>query len=151
MTVWLFTTLKAEQIAAVLEIEAASFRRPWSRRVFEEELACKDAAHFAVLSPDSRRVVGYIFVRVVRGEMHLLKIAVAPSWRRCGVAAWALKQFFRESRRQGVDTVVLEVRATNRAAIALYTKLGFVRVGTRPRYYSDTGEDALVMAKKLDS
>ena len=151
MTVWLFTTLKAEHLAEVLKIENASFQHPWHRRAFENELACTDAAQYAVLAPGDRRIIGYLFVRIVSREMHLLKIAVAPRWRRRGVAAWTLKQCFAGARRKGIEQVILEVRATNRAAIGLYFTLGFAVIGTRRRYYSDTGEDALVMAKKLDS
>jgi ribosomal-protein-alanine N-acetyltransferase len=151
LAVWLFTTLKAEQISDVLEIEEASFQHPWNRQVFENELACRDAAHYAVFDSECRRMIGYLFVRIISREMHLMKIAVAPRWRRGGVAAWTLKQCFAKARRQGIEKVILEVRATNRAAIGLYAKLGFSRVGIRKRYYSDTGENALVMAKNLDS
>ncbi|KPJ76457.1 MAG: hypothetical protein AMJ54_11535 [Deltaproteobacteria bacterium SG8_13] len=151
MTVWWFATLKAEQLDEVLEIEQASFQRPWNRRAFEDEFACRDAVHYAVLSPGSRRIIGYLFVRAMSSEMHLLKIAVAPRWRRCGVAAWALRQCFEKARSRGFERMVLEVRATNRAAIGLYVKLGFSKIGTRSRYYADTGEDALVMAKLLES
>ncbi len=151
MAVWLFTTLKAEQVEEVLEIEKASFQRPWRRRSFEDEFACRDAAHYAVLSSDSRRLIAYLFVRFVSGKMHLLKIAVAPERRRNGVATWALDRCFDEARSRGINGVVLEVRAHNRAAIGLYLKHGFKRVATRDRYYTDTGEDALVMVKTLDA
>jgi ribosomal-protein-alanine N-acetyltransferase len=103
------------------------------------------------LSSGSRRLIGYLFVRVVASEMHLLKIAVTPRWRRRGVAAWAMKQCFQKARRKGAQRMILEVRASNRKALGLYAKLGFSRIGIRHQYYSDTGEDALVMAKRLDS
>ena len=147
---WLFATLKADQIQEVLEIEEASFQRPWKRRAFEEEFACRDAAHYAVLSAGNRRLIGYVFLRIVFSEMHLLRIAVAPPWRRSGVASWAMERCFDQARRRGIGSVCLEVRAGNRAAIGLYDKLGFRRVGPRKRYYTDTGEDALVMVKVLN-
>ena len=134
MTVWLFATLKAEKLDDVLAIEEASFQRPWNRRAFENEFASRDATHYAVLSSDSRQMIGYVFVRVVSTEMHLLKIAVAPRWRRIGVATWALEQCFEKSRRRGIETVMLEVREHNRAAMALYRKLGFKQVATRRRH-----------------
>jgi ribosomal-protein-alanine N-acetyltransferase len=150
LAVWLFTTLKAEQISDVLEIEQASFQHPWNRRSFEDEFASRDAAHYAVLDSERRCMIGYLFVRIVSREMHLMKIAVAPRWRRNGVAAWTLEQCFAKARRRGIEKVILEVRASNRAAISLYAKLGFSGIGIRQRYYSDTGENALVMAKNLD-
>ena len=151
MTVWLFTTLKAEQLDEVLAIEAVSFQHPWNRRAFEKEFASGDAAHYAVLSPDSRRMIGYVFIRVVSSEMHLLKIAVAPRWRRIGVATWTLEQCLERARHRRIEKMMLEVRARNRAAIGLYVKLGFKKVETRHRYYTDTGEHALVMVKKIDA
>ena len=147
---WLFTTLKAEHFEDVLEIEAASFQHPWRRQEFHDEFNRTDAQHYAVLTPADRRVIAYVFARIVSGQMHLLKIAVAPGWRRRGVAAWALGRCFATAGNQGVTSVVLEVRATNRAAIRLYAKLGFTRVRTRHRYYADTGEDALLMKKKIN-
>ena len=151
MTVWLFTTLNADRIEEVLDIEAASFRRPWNRRAFESEFACPDAAQYAVLSADSRLVVAYVFVRIAFSEMHLLKIAVAPGQRHRGVATWLLERCFETVRHQGIESVYLEVRASNLAAIGLYDKLDLKIVGTRQGYYTDTGEDALVMVKKFDS
>ena len=148
---WLFTTLKAEQLAEVYHIEKASFQRPWRHQAFKDELACRDAAQYAVLSPDSRQLIAYVFVRIVVDEMHLLKIAVDPGWRRRGVATWAMQRCFGKARRRGIDKITLEVRATNQAAIALYVKLGFKKVGTRQGYYTDTGEDALLMTKKIES
>lgn len=144
----MFTTLKEQQLDDVLEIEQASFHHPWNRRAFETEFACRDAARHAILLQDSRRIIGYLFARIVSGEMHLLKIAVAPNWRRRGAASWALQQCFERACSRGIQRMILEVRATNRAAIGLYAKLGFSRIETRQRYYSDTGEDALVMAKE---
>ena len=151
MSVWLFTTLHADRIEEMLDIEAASFRRPWNRRAFETEFACRDAAQYAVLSPDSRKLLAYVFVRVVFSDMHLLKIAVAPEQRHRGVATWLLERCFETAWRQGVESVYLEVRASNLAALGLYGKLGLKMVGTRQGYYTDTGEDALVMVKKFDS
>ena len=150
MTVWWFTTLKAEQLDEVLEIEEASFQRPWNRQAFQAEFDYREAAQYAVISSSSRRVIGYLFVRFVASEMHLLKIATTPRWRRRGVATWALEQCFENARRRGARQMTLEVRASNRQAIGLYAKLGFSRTGIRHQYYSDTGDDALVMAKKLN-
>lgn len=151
MTEWLFTTLNTQRIDEVLTIEAASFRRPWNRRAFENEFTRRDATHFAVLSPDSRRMIGYVFFRILSGDMHLLKIAIAPGWRRMGVATWALKHCLAVARRRRIERMMLEVRVGNRAAISLYGKLGFKIVEIRHQYYNDTGEDALVMTKKVDA
>ena len=60
-----------------------------------------------------------------------------------------MKRCFERARRRHIEKVILEVREGNHAAIGLYAKLGFTTLATRPRYYDDTGEDALVMEKKL--
>jgi ribosomal-protein-alanine N-acetyltransferase len=83
-------------------------------------------------------------------EIHLLKIAVAPRWRRRGIATWLLGFCFGLAQRRNARKVYLEVRRSNGSAIDLYDKVGFQIIGTRPKYYTDTGEDALIMMKSLE-
>lgn len=82
-------------------------------------------------------------------ELHIIRIAVAPDFRSRGVATWLLKQCFKLAGKKDFDCAFIEVRPSNHAAIALYRKLGFDVVGTRPHYYPESGEDAWVMRKKL--
>ena len=82
-------------------------------------------------------------------ELHIIRIAVAQDFRTMGVGTWLLQQCFKLVEQKNFDAVYIEVRPSNKAAIALYRKLGFDLIGTRPNYYPDSNEDALVMKKQL--
>jgi ribosomal-protein-alanine N-acetyltransferase len=81
--------------------------------------------------------------------MHILKVAVTPALRGQGIASWLLERCFKLSVEHGARSAHLEVRPSNRPAVGLYRKLGFEVIGKRPKYYSDTKEDALLMMKIL--
>ena len=143
------TPLNESHIGAVMAIEKVSFKNPWQRTSFISELACREAMDYVATDPQSNQIIAYVCLRRNINEMHLLKIAVAPQWRLRGVATWLLNNCFRLAKKEGRETVHLEVRPTNKAARAFYKKLGFRIIGTRPKYYTDTGEDALVLIKDL--
>ena len=137
----------------ILAIEQNSFRWPWGRLSFEGELVCHNACNFAVESTDcqttDRQIIAYAFWRQVADEMHVLKVAVTPAHRGEGIASWLLECCFNLGVEKGARTAHLEVRPSNVPAVELYQKLGFEVVGRRPKYYSDTKEDALLMIKTL--
>ena len=78
-------------------------------------------------------------------ELHINTLAVAPAWRRRGLATTLLRHVFAEASARGVQRATLEVRASNRPAIALYERLGFQVTATRYRYYNSPEEDALIL------
>jgi len=143
---------QADELEPVLAIEQRSFRWPWGRLSFEGELSGQNASNFIVKSSESgtaEQVIAYAFVRLVADELHLLKIAVTPAWRRQGIATRLLRRCFQMSAEKGATSVILEVRPSNTSAIELYLKLGFEVIGRRHKYYADTKEDALMMMKNL--
>jgi ribosomal-protein-alanine N-acetyltransferase len=147
-----FTAITESDIDAILPIESLSFQRPWGRRSFLSELGLPGAENLAVrrTDPDSpQRIVAYIFFRLVADEMHILKIAVAPVWRCQGIATDLMEISLELADNKGCRAAYLEVRPANNAAVMLYRKLGFSVIGKRANYYSETGEDALVMRKEL--
>jgi ribosomal-protein-alanine N-acetyltransferase len=146
--VWSLTTLTKHHLDQVIAIENASFKYPWKRASFFSELEIKDAEAHVVMY-GRQQVIAYTCLRRVSNELHVLKIAVASPWRRRGVATWLMDRCFLLARKKGVATVHLEVRPSNEAARAFYAKLGFKIIGTRLKYYADTGEDALVLKKKI--
>ena len=152
MDPWLFLPFCPEDLEAVVTIEAQSFAQPWKRRTLEAELASPGSLAF-VLKPPERAaqsdVAAYIFLRRLMDEVHIMKLAVTPEHRRQGLATRLVEQALAEARRVSGTRAILEVRPTNTAAIGLYTRLGFRRIGARKRYYGPTGEDALVMAKNF--
>lgn len=144
-----------EDVPVVAAIEARSFSLPWSERAFRAELAEKRNSHLIVAEgppPDgdgSRpgRVLGYACWWLVVDECHILNLAVSPECRRRGVADVLLAGLLEGARKRGAGRATLEVRASNRAAIALYEKHGFAPVAFRKEYYPDNQEDALIMWK----
>jgi ribosomal-protein-alanine N-acetyltransferase len=140
--------LSEGDLDTIIEIERQSFTNPWSRESFLSELHHQDSYNYGVISnhhTENRHIIAYICYRVTVGEMHLMKIAVAPYWRERGIGCWLLRNNLAVCQNKGIDDFFLEVRPSNVSAISLYQKLGFKIIGRRPRYYSDTREDALVM------
>ncbi len=149
---WHLEAVTPQDIDRILAIDREAFKRPWHRKSFSEELIHKDAYSYAVRTQlDGRRmqIIAYVFVRLILNEMHILRIAVAAGFQAKGVATWLLQQCFKLAGQKQVDAVYIEVRPTNKTAIALYRKSGFQSLGTRPNYYPETGEDALIMVKHL--
>lgn len=129
-------------LPAVLAIEEASFPSPWSHASFVHEFHNPHAQ--LIVAEQERQVIGYLCCWYVVDEIHILDVAVHPTHRQHGVGARLLRHIMAEGRRRGSRSANLEVRKSNRAAIALYEKFGFQSVAVRARYYSD-GEDALLM------
>jgi ribosomal-protein-alanine N-acetyltransferase len=135
--------VEPEDIKRVLEIEKISFKDPWSRFAFESELLNVDSVFLKALIDNE--MIGYIIVRKMFDEFHIMNIAVIPEHRKKGVAQELLDHVIKNL--SSGKLLLLEVRKSNRAAIALYQKNGFRVLHTRKAYYSD-GEDAVVMTKE---
>lgn len=153
MSAWIISPMTPDDIDAVMAIERQLFPRPWLRISYEKELFC-DSGRMLVVRPrhydkKSSSVIAYAGYRLILEEMHLLKIGVAPQWQRLGIASWLLRNCFTMAAADNAETAILEVRASNHPAISLYRRLGFMLIGTRPNYYSETNEDALMMKKSL--
>ncbi len=147
---WQWEPITEAVLESVWFIENASFSRPWSRHAFQEEVLGRDALSYVILDPtpgNTSSVIAYICLRLTAGEMSVLKIAVAPTWRGRGIGTWLLSRALDLALEKGATISYLEVRPSNAAAIGLYRKLGFEVAGIRPRYYTETQEDALVMIR----
>ncbi len=92
-----------------------------------------------------RRVVGYAGLWLMVNEAHITTIAVAPDYQGRGVGELMLLALIDRSIALDALAVTLEVRVTNHVAQSLYRKYTFHETGVRKRYYSDNGEDALIM------
>ena len=137
--------MHVDDVPAVIAIERQSFALAWTKEMFEEEL--KGVLSWREVAETERgEVAGFLIGRSYPDAWHLMDLAVAPWARRRGVAARLLRAFVRAADDSG-RPLFLEVRPGNAEALALYRKWGFSRVGARKRYYSDTGEDALVMMR----
>jgi ribosomal-protein-alanine N-acetyltransferase len=144
---------RSEDLETILEIESVSFEHPWRRQAVIDELSCTDACPYIARVPVPlgfpQDAAGFILVRFIMDDMHIMKLAVAPRWRKRGVATALLGAAQQEAHRRGSASILLEVRPSNVAAVRFYRKAGFRIIGKRPNYYPQSGEDALVMSKRL--
>lgn len=132
------------------DIERLVAFSPWSLSQFIS--ACRsDRDQVRVACDDEGRAVGFAIFSEVLGEASLLNIAVHPEWQRQGVGLLLLEAVLDELRRGGAQRIVLEVRASNASAIALYRRLGFDNDGLRKKYYpaAEGREDAVLMSLEL--
>jgi ribosomal-protein-alanine N-acetyltransferase len=136
-----------DDLDQVMKIERASFSSPWSYRFFMEELKAP-CAH-SLLAAVGERVVGYIVYWTLPHEVDVHNVAVEPSYRRRGIGRLLLQSIIDEAEHHGLERVTLEVRKSNQPAQLLYQCLGFTTRGIRKGYYSDNGEDALIMVLDL--
>ena len=128
-------------------LEAVCFSDPWSERSFREALATPWG--FALVAETDDQVAAYIIGREAAGSGEVLNLAVGPEQRRRGLGRMLLQAALAAMTARGVEEVFLEVRASNRAAQALYRDLGFRAVGQRRGYYRNPREDALVFRLAL--
>ncbi len=103
----------------------------------------------AAADPHTNAVVGFVVASVLAPQGELETIAVAAGCQRRGIARRLFSAITEELRAAQVTEVILEVRASNLPALALYASLGFVETGRRPRYYADPVEDALLLGLGL--
>ena len=140
-------------LKGVLAIERFSFPIPWNEEMFKSEL-CLDFAHNFTGKLNSNGngdiLVGYICSWLFHGEAHILNIAVHPDYRRMGLGMHLMRFFCDFCLTMKVKTITLDVRSSNHPAIKMYRKMGFRKLGLRPHYYADNGEDALIMGLKLN-
>jgi ribosomal-protein-alanine N-acetyltransferase len=169
---YLIETMQLRDVAEVMEIERLSFPSPWSARAYRYELQENNLSHYLVARPQrplaktepgfwaglqramgvavpsEASILGYGGFWLMAGEAHISTIAVRPEWRRRGLGELLLVAMLELAVELGGDLATLEVRVSNVAAQSLYQKYGFAKVGLRPHYYRDRGEDALIMTTK---
>ena len=137
--------MRSTDLPAVMEVARASLPQPWSERVWREELASVFGVYL-VLQRGSD-VSGFVGVKRVADEAHVMTLAVPPGSRRRGLGRALVRAALAAPALAGVRQVHLEVRPSNGTARALYASLGFVETGVRKDYYGD--EDALLMTLGL--
>jgi ribosomal-protein-alanine N-acetyltransferase len=137
-----------KDLDAIHRLEVNSFPAPWRREFFESELGAESRLHLVARRRNA--LVGYVFAMWFFDEMHINKIAVAEDERRKGIAEALMDRCLEFARTNGITTISLEVRQSNRGAQAFYEHLEFAPLYVRPRYYPD-GEAAVVMVRQLPS
>jgi ribosomal-protein-alanine N-acetyltransferase len=136
--------MRVADLPDVHAIEHASFDSPWPADAYRSELETNRLAQNLVVRVDDE-IVAFGGMWLMVDEAHIITFAVHPSWRRQRLGERLLLAMLDVSIDAGAREATLEVRLSNLPARRLYEKYGFRPVGLRPRYYSDNGEDALIM------
>ena len=134
--------LGPQHAAAMYEIERQCFPLPWSEDQCSAAFAQKAFSALGLFRNEA--LIGYISVYHALDELEILNLAVLPPERRRGFGRRILGVVLRLARKMAINKILLEVRVGNKPAICLYESCGFKRVGVRKKYYTDTGEDALI-------
>jgi len=142
MESYVLRPMAGDDLPAVVAIEQGSHQHPWSRHLFERELENPLARLLVALS--GGEIVGYLCVWLVAGEAEIHNVATAAHFQRRGVGTFLMRELFNLLHDENIERILLEVRASNVAAIRLYQQWGFETSSRRKGYYQD-GEDALLM------
>jgi ribosomal-protein-alanine N-acetyltransferase len=140
--------MKASDIRTVMRIEALSFSTSWPPSAFASELNDNKLAHYFIGRPGGETtgdIVAYGGIWVILEDSHITTIAVHPDWRGKKYGEEMLVHLLHEAIDRGASWITLEARESNLVAQRLYRKYGFTTVSTRRAYYSDNGENAVVM------
>ena len=143
-----FTEMKAEHVSQVAQLEKLCFSDPWSEMSIAHEL--ESIWSYWVVALDGDRVVGYVGSQSSVDESDIMNVAVHPDYRRQGIAENLIHNLVADLKTRGSHALMLEVRASNDPAIALYEKLAFRQVGLRKNYYRNPKEDALILRKEWE-
>ena len=140
--------MREDDLDVVMDVECRGYQFPWTRGIFND---CLHAGYLARVLEQDGVIVGYGMVSIAMDEAHVLNLCVDPRRQSRGLGRWLLRDLLQLARQRGMARVFLEVRPSNKAAIALYHSEGFNEIGRRPRYYPARNgrEDALVMAMEL--
>lgn len=139
--------MKSEDVASIAQLETICFSDPWSETSIASEL--QNRLSYWLVAEIDGNVAGYVGSQSVLDGADMMNLAVAPEYRRQGIAEALVFALVDHLRQKKVIALLLEVRSSNQPAISLYEKLGFVQVGRRPNYYRHPREDALILRKEL--
>lgn len=145
----LIRDMRPTDVPRVAAIEREAYEFPWSAGIFRD---CLLAGYPSFATEFRGEVVAYAIMSVAAGEAHLLNLCVALAHRRAGHGRRLLATVLARATATGADSIHLEVRPSNEAALALYLNSGFERIGVRRRYYraSSGSEDAVLLARRID-
>lgn len=143
-----FRRMLPSDIDRVMKVEREVYEFPWTERIFSD---CIRVGYLCWLALRGKDVVGHAIISVVAGESHMLNLSIARQYQRQGYGRQFIDFLANEARVRNAETMLLEVRPSNIAAINCYNAAGFNEIGSRKDYYPahDGREDALLFAKQL--
>jgi ribosomal-protein-alanine N-acetyltransferase len=141
--------MSADDLDDIMALETKNYDFPWTRQIFAD---CLRVGYLCHVCEMDNEITGYCIMSTGASEAHVLNLCIAQGYRRRGLGKRLLAHMLELAKQRKVGTVFLEVRPSNKAAIALYDKMGFNEIGTRLDYYpAKVGrEDAIILAKSLE-
>jgi ribosomal-protein-alanine N-acetyltransferase len=134
-------------VRALESAELLCFSDPWPAQFFVSELFAPGRFQRLLVAPGGE-MVAYLFCSWQYLDLHVLKVATLPEYRRTGLASRLMALAERHVEEMGGDSLTLEVRPSNLTGLTMYDALGYHRAGVRRHYYAD-GENAIVMVKEM--
>jgi ribosomal-protein-alanine N-acetyltransferase len=139
-------TLSESDLNEIVALEAATFSNPWTRQMYLRELQNPDVSFLYVLRMDTQ-IAGFCSFWLVLDEIHINNLAIRHEYQGQGLGTALLQYVLQAGGSRGADRATLEVRRSNTPARRLYERLGFEVAATRPNYYVNPQEDALILWK----
>lgn len=135
--------MEEKDVDEVLHISNLSLKESWSRESLLKEVTNPLAKYFLI--KDDKTILGFAGVWIIFDEGHITNVAIHPEYRGKGLGEYLMNSLIEGCKSLKCNSITLEVRESNLPALKLYEKLGFKVAGKRKRYYSDNGEDAIIM------
>jgi ribosomal-protein-alanine N-acetyltransferase len=143
-----FRSMVAGDIEAVMEVEKSAYEFPWTKGIFAD---CIRVGYDCVVATMEGEIVGHAVLSVAAGESHILNLTVQKTHQGQGLGKQLLRYLIDLARIRSAQSILLEARPSNYAAIRLYEASGFNEIGCRKGYYpaAQGKEDALLFALEL--
>lgn len=139
--------MTAMDVHGVAAVEQDVFTTAWSAEMFAEEMNNELTTYLLVCMDEE--IIGFAGFWLVVDEAQVTNIAIKQDWQSRGYGRVLVNSLMQSAKKKGAGSISLEVRVSNKRALKLYAKLGFKKVGIRPGYYQDNGENAILMTCKL--
>lgn len=135
-------------VPEVMNIETRAYEFPWTKQIFKD---CIRVGYSCRVLANDQEIIAYSIMSSGAGEAHLLNICVKKEYQSQGLGGYVLQAMIDIAKTKKVDTIFLEVRPSNLAALSLYSKYGFNEIGQRKDYYPAKGgrEDAVILALNI--
>jgi ribosomal-protein-alanine N-acetyltransferase len=141
------SSMAMTDLPGAVEIEQTTIYSPWSREMFQKEIEAKNPGLKTFRLEN--QLIGYFCFWKVLNEAHLLNLTLRSDFRGKGLGRFLMRRLEQTCKEMDISKIVLEVAETNYVALALYKNCGFIKVGVRKRFYQETGDDAILMEKRI--
>ena len=143
-----FRRMTLGDVERVMKVEQDVYEFPWTDKIFSD---CIRVGYYCWLALQQQNIVGHAVISVTAGESHMLNLSIAREYQRRGFGRQFVEFLIQQAQAKQAQTMLLEVRPSNTAAINCYNSAGFNEIGLRKDYYPapDGREDALLFARQI--